>query len=69
MNETSLNDILQGIGVAFALVVCAIYVVRRLRRKGGVATDCNGCPLADQCAGKKNDCTRNPSGGCGCGCH
>ncbi len=69
MNEASLNDILQGIGVAFALVVCVIYVVRKIRRKGGAPTDCAGCPLAEHCAGKKADCTRPPSSGCGCGCH
>ncbi|MBD5374419.1 MAG: hypothetical protein HDR77_02940 [Bacteroides sp.] len=66
--DTSLNEILQAAGVAFALIVCILYIVRRVRRKN-LDTDCSGCPLAEHCSPThKKGCKKTPSGGCGCGC-
>lgn len=64
MTDNTLNDILQLAGVAIALVICVIYIVRRIirrrKRPDGCAKDCDGCPLSSKC---------NHGSGSSCGCH
>ncbi|MCI9607500.1 MAG: hypothetical protein HFJ94_04925 [Muribaculaceae bacterium] len=66
MNEPdSLNNILQLAGVAVALLLCLIYIVRRItrsRHRKKNCDDCAGCPIADKCHNGGNR-----SSGCGCG--
>lgn len=54
-----LNDVLQIAGVAIALIISAVWVVRRVRHrhdKKGCADDsgCAGCSLAEHCGKKDN---------------
>lgn len=64
------NDILQVTGVAVALIICIIWIVKRIRRR--YATDdgcgekdsCQGCELSELCSKKKEK--KEP--GCSCGC-
>lgn len=64
-----INLTLQLVAVAFVIVVCIVYVVRRIvgRRRRPTDAECTDCPLAENC-GKKSTCRRKPGGGCGCGC-
>lgn len=64
MTAHTLNDILQLAGVAIALAISVIYIVRRIirrrKRSDGCAKDCDGCPLSSKC---------NHGSGTSCGCN
>lgn len=55
----NLNDTLQLVAVVAILVICVVWVIRRLRSKSGSCCDsdsssfcdsaCGGCPLSGKC--------------------
>ena len=55
----NLNDTLQLVAVVAILVVCMVWVIRRVRNKRGSCCDsdsssccdsaCGGCPLSGKC--------------------
>ncbi|MCM1349401.1 MAG: hypothetical protein NC338_08315 [Firmicutes bacterium] len=56
----NMNDLLQGAAVVVLLVICAVWIVGRVRRKfHGVdcddATGCEGCSLLDHCRKRKHN--------------
>lgn len=64
------NIILQWTGVGIALLICIIYVFRKLKRPkthvGHDTSACEGCPLLDNCSKKACSDHHHSSGSC---CH
>ncbi len=47
----SANDWLQMVGVCVALVICCVWIIRRLRRRNNsdCSCGCDGCSLRENC--------------------
>lgn len=54
-----MEDILQWVAVAILLAIAVIYIVRRIKRKGG--SGCSDCGLSDCCTSRKCDTDDKPS--------
>ena len=63
------NTIFQWIGVGVVILICIIYVFRKLRRprlpNNGNTEGCEGCPLLDNCS-KKSCSDHHHSGRSSC---
>lgn len=47
------NDVLQYVAIGIILVLCVVWIIKRIKRNGGshdsCDSTCDGCPLSDNC--------------------